>query len=76
VALDTDADAVRRYMAGNGFGFPVALDGGGLRQRLTSRRVIPMTCVLDGQGRLLQAIPGEMAEDDVLGLARVLRRGA
>jgi len=76
VALDGDADAVRRYMAGNSYQFPVALDDGTLRQRFTARRVIPMTCVLDRQSRLLQAIPGEMAEDDVLGLARVLQRPA
>jgi gluconolactonase len=31
---------------------------------------------LDRQGRLLQAIPGEMAADDVLGLARQLQRTA
>ena len=72
VALDADEKAVRQYMANNQYEFPVALDGGSLRQRLTSRRVIPMTCVLDRQGRLLQAIPGEMFEEDVLGLARVL----
>jgi thiol-disulfide isomerase/thioredoxin len=76
VALDGDADAVRRYMAGNGYQFPVTLDDGTLRQRFTSRRVIPMTCVLDRHGRLLQAIAGEMAEDDVLGLAQVLVRPA
>jgi thiol-disulfide isomerase/thioredoxin len=76
VALDNDEDAVRRYMAVNGYVFPVAMDGGRLRQRLTPRRVIPMTCVLDRQGRLLQAIPGEMSEDDVLGLAQRLRRPA
>lgn len=74
VALDGDAGAVRRYMAVNGYSFPVALDGGDLRRRLTQRRVIPMTCVIDRQGRLLQAIPGEMVEDDVLGLARALQR--
>jgi thiol-disulfide isomerase/thioredoxin len=74
VALDSDADAVRRYMASNAYRFPVALDGGRLRQRLTPRRVIPMTCLLDRQGRLLQAIPGEMVEDDVMGLIRVLQR--
>jgi thiol-disulfide isomerase/thioredoxin len=74
VALDGDADAVRRYMAGNGYQFPVTLDDGTLRKRFTARRVIPMTCVLDRQGRLLQAIPGEMFEDDVMGLARVLLR--
>lgn len=76
VALDTDAEAVRRYMAVNGYSFPVTLDGGVLRQRLTPRRVIPMTCVLDRLGRVVQAIPGEMAEDDVLGFARVLQRPA
>lgn len=74
VALDTHEAAVRRYMALNNFSFPVALDGGVLRQRLTQRRVIPMTCVLDSQGRLVQAIPGEMAEDDVMALARFSTR--
>jgi peroxiredoxin len=69
VALDTDEAAVRRYMASNDFSFPVALDGGVLRRRFTQRRVIPMTCLLDAQGRLVQAIPGEMAEDDVMELA-------
>jgi thiol-disulfide isomerase/thioredoxin len=74
VALDTDAKAVRQYMAVNRYEFPVALDGGILRQRLTTRHVIPMTCLIDRQGRLLQAIPGEMFEEDVLDLARILRR--
>jgi thiol-disulfide isomerase/thioredoxin len=69
VALDRDTDAVRRYMASTGYRFPVVVDGAALRQRFTTRRVIPMTCVLDRQGRLLQSIPGEMAESDVLGLA-------
>ena len=76
VAMDTDAEAVRRAVAQNGYSFPVALDDGSLRARLTPRRVIPMTCLIDRQGRLLQAIPGEMAADDVLGLARQLQRTA
>jgi hypothetical protein len=76
VALEDDAGAVRRYMASQGYQFPVTLDDGTLRRQFTARRVIPMTCVLDRQGRLLQAIPGEMAEDDVLGLARMLQRHA
>jgi thiol-disulfide isomerase/thioredoxin len=74
VALDSDADAVRRYMVDNGYRFPVTIDDGTLRRQFTPRRVIPMTCVLDGQGRLLQAIAGEMAEDDVLGLPRMFQR--
>lgn len=76
VAMDSDAEAVRRAVVQSGYSFPVALDQGLLRQRLTTRRVIPMTCLIDRQGRLLQAIPGEMAADDVLGLARQLRRTA
>ena len=76
LAQDRDADAVRQSMALRGHSFPVALDDGSLRARLTSRRVIPMTCLLDRQGQLLQAIPGEMAADDVLDLARQLRRAA
>jgi thiol-disulfide isomerase/thioredoxin len=76
VALDADAAAVRRYMDRNGYGFPVALDGGELRRRLTDRRVIPMTCTVDRSGRLLQAIPGEMSGDDVMELARLGRPAA
>lgn len=71
VALDKDEQAVRRYMAANGYGFPVTIDGAALRNRLGLRKVIPMTCVFDRTGRLLQAIPGEMSEDDVLELARL-----
>jgi thiol-disulfide isomerase/thioredoxin len=74
VALDSDAEAVRRYMASHGYQFPVTVDGEALRRRLTSRRIIPMTCLIDRQGRLVQAIPGEMTEDDVLGLPRSLLR--
>lgn len=74
VALDSDTEAVRRYMAIHRYQFPVALDDGDLRRRLTSRRIIPMTCLIDRQARLLQAIPGEMTEDDVLGLPRTLLR--
>lgn len=74
VALDGDAASVRHYMARHHYTFPVALDGGDLRHRLTTRRVMPMTCLIDQQGRLLQAIPGEMSEADVLGLAQTLQR--
>jgi peroxiredoxin len=75
VVLDADAAKARRHMATHGLSFPVTADAGGtLRPQFTSRRVIPVTGVVDRQGRLVQSIPGEMAEDDVLGLARVLSR--
>lgn len=71
VALDADAALVRRYLQQAGFAFPAVADGAALRERFTSRRMVPMTCTLGADGRLLQAIPGEMSEDDVLGLARL-----
>jgi len=71
VALDTDEQAVRRYMVANDYRFPVTMDGTSLRAQLGLRSVIPMTCVFDRGGRLVQAIPGEMSEADVLGFAKL-----
>ncbi len=77
LATDTDEAAVRSYMANNNYQFPVALDTGKLRQQLTQRRVIPMTCLIDRQGRLIEAIAGEMFEEDVMELAaRLMKRTA
>ena len=73
VALDGDAAAVKRYMRAGNFSFPVLVGMPGLRDQFTSRQMVPMTCLVDRQGRLRQQIPGEMAEDDVLGLADLSR---
>jgi thiol-disulfide isomerase/thioredoxin len=74
VAVESTDDAVRHYMAANDFHFPVVVAGGeGLRSRFTRRRLIPMTCLVDRAGRLVQSIPGEMAEDDVMALAALAR---
>ena len=56
-------------MARHGYAFPVTLDAEPLRSRLTARRRVPMTFAIDARGRLMQFIPGEMAEADVLELA-------
>lgn len=69
VALDTDLTLVRRHLQQTGYSFPTVADGGALRTQFTARRVIPMTCTVGADGRLLQALPGEMAADDVRGLA-------
>lgn len=71
VAMDRDGAAVQPYLRRHGCGFPVVLDGGVLRSRFTARRIIPMTCTVGADGRLRQCIPGEMAEDDVMELARL-----
>lgn len=76
VALDGDEAAVQRYMTTNGFNFPVVVGRPELRELFTKRRVVPITCLVDRRGRLVQAIPGEMAEADVLVLAALARPAA
>ena len=73
VAVDADAPAVRRYMQVNGYGFPVVAGAPGLREQFTSRSIVPITGLVDQRGRLKQVIPGEMTEDDVIGLAALAR---
>lgn len=70
VAQDSSADGVRRYLEQRGLRFDVTLDERPLHAVLSPRRIIPLTCVLDREGRLREVIPGEMFEDDVMGLAR------
>lgn len=73
VSMDRSADPVRRYLARHGYSFNVTMDERALHDALSPRRVMPLTCVLDRTGRLQEVIPGEMTEDDVLGLARWAR---
>jgi hypothetical protein len=69
-ALDRDVVPVEAYLARQGYTFPVTMDAAPLRAVLTARRSYPLTCVIDRQGVLREVIPGEMAEDDVMGLAK------
>lgn len=69
VARDRDPAAVQRSMAQNGWTFPVTLAWREMAAALSRRNIIPLTITVDRQGLLLQAIPGEMFEDDVLQLA-------
>lgn len=68
VSRDRDAAAVQRYLAAHGYTFPVTLASEALSAALAARRIIPLTVLVDRQGRMKQAIPGEMFEDDVLEL--------
>lgn len=72
-AYDRDPAVVAAYLARHGHAFPATLDAAVLRPVLTARRSYPMTCVIDRQGVLREVIPGEMAEDDVMGLAKWAR---
>lgn len=70
VAQDRQLADVRRYLSNNAYTFAVTMDHRPLHEAMASRRVIPLTCVIDRSGRLRDAIPGEMFEEDVLELAQ------
>lgn len=74
VVHDRDAAQIRRHLHDEGLAFPVTQDEQVLHTLLSPRRVTPLTCVLDRAARLREVIPGEMSEDDVMGLARWVGR--
>jgi thiol-disulfide isomerase/thioredoxin len=72
VTAEKDISKVRGYIQANQFHFLIAMVGAEFRVQFTTRRVIPMTCLVSAESRLLQAIPGEMLNADVLSLADAL----
>ena len=66
VARDKDPAAVKAYLARHGYGFQVTMAQDAMAAALSRRKVIPLTVMVDRQGRLGQVIPGEMFEDDVM----------
>lgn len=75
-AKERDAALVRRYAQQQGYSFPITLDHAALAAALSERKVIPLTAVIDAQGRLRQVLPGEMFEEDVLELLVPAQKGA
>ena len=71
VARESDAEVVARYAQAQGYTFPITLNQPGLAELLSPRRVVPMTVIVDRQGRLKQALPGEMFEEDLLELLQL-----
>jgi len=71
VARETNADIVARYAQAQSYSFPITLNQPGLVELLSPRRVIPMTVTVDRQGRLKQALAGEMFEEDLLELLQL-----
>ncbi|TDM05481.1 MAG: alkyl hydroperoxide reductase [Ideonella sp. MAG2] len=69
-ASDTDTGALRHYRDSQGLAFPIAAGAHALREQVTPRRVIPFTAVIARDGKFNERIPGEMTEEDILGLAR------
>lgn len=71
VSQDTNPALVHPYLQRHGYTFPVTMDSTPMRAALSSSKVIPLTCALDRQGVLREMIPGEMFEEDVLGLIKL-----
>ena len=71
VSRDRDVAAVRRHAREHGYTFPITTDQAPLAAALSARRIIPLTVTVDRGGRLLQVIPGEMFESDVLELLQL-----
>lgn len=74
VARERDAAHVRRFAQQQGYSFPITLDHAPLAAQLDSRNIIPLTTTVNRQGLLHEVIPGEMFEDDVLGLLKLARQ--
>ncbi len=72
-AQDSPPEGVRQHLARHGDRFEATMDSGPLHAALSPRRVTPLTVVIDRAGWLRETIPGEMADDDVRGLARWAR---
>ncbi len=68
IARENDPPAVQRYLSRQGWKFAVTLDHEPMRAALSTRNMVPLTATVDRRGRLRQVIPGEMLEEDVLGL--------
>jgi thiol-disulfide isomerase/thioredoxin len=75
VAMDGSRAQVQNYLRSNGLDFPVAMGTTSFRSQFTERSVVPMTCLVGFKGQLLQTIPGEMAEKDVMSLPSIFSRG-
>ena len=75
VARERDVAAVRRHVQQQGYSFPVTLDHAPLAAALSERRMVPLTAVVDAQGRLQLVLPGEMFEEDVMELLQLARTG-
>ena len=71
VTDETDRDKIANSVLAQQIHFPIGMAPTAFRAQFTSRRVVPLTCVVGADGRVLQSLPGEMALEDVMSLATV-----
>jgi thiol-disulfide isomerase/thioredoxin len=73
VARDRDAATVQRYAQAQGYSFDITQDVAPMAAALAPRNLIPQTAVVGRDGRLVQLLPGEMFEEDVMELLDLAR---
>ncbi|MDS1142273.1 TlpA disulfide reductase family protein [Pusillimonas sp. SM2304] len=70
VSIDSKtADAIG-YLDKHQYTFPAAMETQALRDVLGKRKVVPHVFVINSEGYVAESIPGEMFEEDVLGLIK------
>jgi thiol-disulfide isomerase/thioredoxin len=70
---EPEPEATRQHLRRQGWRFPVTLEVAPLAAVLSTRRFSPLTVTVERSGRLRQVIPGEMADDDIMGLLELAR---
>lgn len=68
VSVDRDEADARQYLKDKHYSFPAVMQTPELLDVFGKRRVIPKIIVVTADGKVAQVIPGEMFEEDVLGL--------
>lgn len=72
LSVDKNPQAASAYLARKGYTFPVAWVSPELHKQFPKPRGLPITIVLDSQGKVLQAEKGQMFAEDVAQLSQWL----
>ncbi|NYT66325.1 TlpA family protein disulfide reductase [Alcaligenaceae bacterium] len=70
ISIDRKESEARDYIAENKYTFPSAMQTPEILQVMGKRRVIPKVFVIGADGKVVEVIPGEMFEEDVLDLIK------
>lgn len=70
ISIDRKEADARQYLQDGQYTFPAAMETPEIREAFGKRRIIPKVFVLTAEGKVAEAIPGEMFEEDVLELIK------
>ncbi|MBK6323852.1 MAG: TlpA family protein disulfide reductase [Burkholderiales bacterium] len=72
VATGESEAKVAAYVRMNALDFPQVIGSAELKMQFTNRKVVPLTGLVRGDGKLVQVIPGELTDSDVLSLPSLI----